>query len=79
MPYEDLLVALRKQPFEPFRIYLTDGKVYDVRHPELVLPGRRSFIVGFTGKGYDDLVYDRYETVALVHVVRFEPMVASQG
>ena len=34
---EDLAAALTRQPFEPFRLCLSDGKTYDVRHPDLVL------------------------------------------
>ena len=33
----DVLEALRRRPFEPFRIQVSDGSTYDVRHPELVL------------------------------------------
>ena len=29
-----------KRPFEPFRVCLTDGRTYDITHPELCLPGR---------------------------------------
>jgi hypothetical protein len=25
---------LRKQPFRPFRVYVSDGATYDVAHPE---------------------------------------------
>lgn len=31
---EDILEMLRATPFEPFRVYLTDGAVYEVRHPD---------------------------------------------
>jgi hypothetical protein len=34
-----------KQPFEPFRILVADGKHYDVRHPEsLALSGKGRII-----------------------------------
>src|SRR5512142_1083128 len=31
---------LTSRPFQPFRITLTDGRTYDVSHPELALFGR---------------------------------------
>ncbi len=38
----DLLQPLRKRLFEPFRILVSDGTTYDVRHPELVINSRTS-------------------------------------
>ena len=32
---------LRKQPFQPFRIYMTDGSQFEIRHPELMPQTRR--------------------------------------
>jgi len=74
MPPEDLWERLRKQPFEPFRIHLTDGVAYDVRHPELVMVGCRSAVVGVTQSEQQPPFYDRATTVALVHIVRLEPI-----
>jgi hypothetical protein len=39
MALEDLLERLRTQPFQPFRIYLRDGRHHDIchRHVSLVL------------------------------------------
>lgn len=75
MPPDKLLEALARAPFEPFRIHMTDGKVYDIRHPEMVLLDRRSAHVGVTrevnGKWQ---IYDRFAMIALIHVVRLEPI-----
>ncbi len=46
MPPEDLEKKIRQRPFRPFRMFLTGGTVYDVRHPELLLLGRRSLVLG---------------------------------
>ena len=29
-----ILKLLRKRPFFPFRVYVSDGAIYDVTHPE---------------------------------------------
>jgi hypothetical protein len=80
--YQDVQQELRKRPFEPFRIILTDGKTYDVTHPERILVGKRSFIFGVvvegSGAGNGETAYDRYETVAMLHVVRLEPLAHPQ-
>ncbi|HEY7424389.1 MAG TPA: hypothetical protein VH682_09195 [Gemmataceae bacterium] len=74
MPPADLLQALRKRPFEPFRIQVSDGSVYDVPHPELVLVGLGSAVIGIPAAGQTQLPYERYETVALRHVVKLIPL-----
>jgi hypothetical protein len=74
MPPQDLWEKLRQQPFDPFRICLTDGTTYEVRHPELVMVGRRSAVVGVSETEQPPPFYDRATTVALVHIVRLEPI-----
>jgi hypothetical protein len=49
MANEELREILRRSPFEPFRLVMTDGTAYDIRHPDLLMVGRRSIIVGLTG------------------------------
>lgn len=34
MNRKEIIGHLQKQPFEPFRIRMNNGKTYDVRHPE---------------------------------------------
>ena len=45
MPPADLLAALRRRPFEPFRLICLDGMVYEVNHPELVMVAIGSALV----------------------------------
>jgi hypothetical protein len=74
VPPEDLRNMLMQQPFVPFRIHLSDGRIFDVRHREMVWVGRRVAVVGvFSPDGY----LDRHETVAFVHVVSLEPIPAA--
>lgn len=73
MPPLDILQALRKRPFEPFRLLITDGSSYDVRHPELVIVGLGSLVLGIPASGQPGL-YERYETIALNHVVKLLPL-----
>ena len=65
---QDLLEFTRRRPFAPFRICMTDGRSYDVRHPDQVIVLRSRAVVGIGGNGVAESVVD----VALVHVVRLE-------
>lgn len=67
----ELRALLRRQPFVPLRLHLTDGKQYDIRHPEMALLTRTTVDLGFDqepGSGIADAI----EFVSLVHIVRVE-------
>ena len=66
MAPEDLERKLRSRPFTPFRMYLSDGATYEVNHPELVLLGRRSLVLGLTADPQATL-YERAIDVDLLH------------
>jgi len=73
---DDLLGAIHKRPFEPFRIQASDGTVYDVHHPELVMVGLGAIIIGLPPTGQSKPVYERTETISLQHVVKLLPLAA---
>ena len=77
MALDDLLEALRRRPFVPFRLTLTEGSTYEVRHPELCVPARRSMFIGIPAPGDRERVYDRYVIADLLHVVKLEPLEAA--
>ena len=70
----DLLQAVRRRPFEPFRLEVADGTTYDVRHPELVMVGLGALIIGIPAPAQTQPVYERAETVSLGHVVKLVPL-----
>lgn len=73
MSPEELRDTLRRTPFEPFRLVMTDGTAYDIRHPDLLMIGRRSAMVGLTGHPAQTF-YERSVKVDLLHVIRLEPL-----
>jgi hypothetical protein len=73
MAPEELRDSLRQQPFEPFRLVLTDGAHFDIRHPDLLWVGRRSAYVGLTGQPGQTL-FERAVKVDLLHISRLEPL-----
>jgi hypothetical protein len=71
MSADDLLNVIRQRPFSPFVLVTTDGTRYEIRHPEMLMPGRRTVTIGLP----DDPtlpVYDRQVIVSLLHVQRLE-------
>lgn len=74
MAPEELQAALHRQPFVPFRLTLTEGSTYEVRHPELCMAGRRSAVVGLQKPGNSGLLFDHSVTFDLLHVVKLEPL-----
>lgn len=72
---EDLLNYLRRRPFQPFRVTLTDGRTYDVHHPELAMVGRSSVAIGQMQPQEAEPIYDRMVTVSLLHIMQIEPIV----
>lgn len=70
---EELRDIIREQPFRPFRIFVSDGSAYDVRHPELIMVTRRSINIALpTANGND--VPDAYVRCDPVHITRIEPI-----
>ncbi len=69
---EDLLELLRKQPFEPFRIHLSDGVAFDVRHPDMAIVQRSKIIVAVPGPEGPDGPAERTVNCALIHITRTE-------
>jgi len=74
MRSQDVREFLRAQPFQPFRLTLTDGRTYDVRHPELAMVGRSIMAVGVPSVGEDEPIFDRLVTVSLPHIIQAEPI-----
>ena len=63
---------LRKQPFSPIRVFLSDGSTYDIRHPELAAVSRAEIVIGLEATGDD--VPDRFAYCDPVHITRIEPI-----
>lgn len=77
MSQQDLLDMLQIRSFQPFRIHLTDGTVYEIRHPEMMVVGRTKALVFFPPDDMDLPAIDRCEAVALIHITRLEPVESS--
>ena len=74
MRAQDVSEFVRKRPFEPFRIMLTNGITYDVVHPDLVMVGHWAITIGLPRPNGPQTIYDRVVTVSLLHVMQIEPL-----
>lgn len=74
MNQHDVLEMLQVRPFQPFRIHVSAGTVYEIRHPEMMVVGRTRALVFFPPEGMSLPVLDRFESVALLHITRLEPL-----
>jgi hypothetical protein len=54
-------------------MHVSDGTVYDIQHPELVMVGVASAVVGLPAAGQAQPLYERYDIVDLRHIVRLAP------
>ena len=75
MAPNEILDALHTKPFEPFRMCMTDGRAYDVYHPEMCMVGKRSVTIGITAQP-TDVLYDRTIKLDPLHILRLEPLAA---
>lgn len=73
MAPEELRDALKQQPFQPFRLVMTDVASFEIRHPDLLMVGLRTATVGLTGQP-GQTFYERTVKVDLLHVIRIEPL-----
>jgi hypothetical protein len=78
MPATDLLRMLRAQPFAPFRMHVSEGVVYDIRHPEMVIVMAASAIVAFPDPANEEMA-SGWEVVDLRHIIRLELIQSQAG
>jgi hypothetical protein len=76
--FDDLKNLLDARPFQPFRLFLSDGGHVDVLSRELVILGKRFAVVGILDPDTNDKAVDRYTTVWYLHVARHEMLKPGQ-
>ena len=63
---------LTKRPFQPFRLVMSSGQTYDVRHPEMAFLTRSDILVGIGDT--DEGVPAEFKICSLLHVTSIEPL-----
>lgn len=72
MRADDIRSHLRRQPFQPIRVYISDGSKYDVRHPELMLVTRTEVVIALDPGS--DKVPEHKVFCDPVHITQIEPV-----
>jgi hypothetical protein len=64
---------LTKRPFQPFRLVMSSGQKYDVRHPEMAFLTKSDILVGIGDT--DEGVLAAFKICSLLKVTSIEPAV----
>jgi hypothetical protein len=62
MTSEDLIELISERPFIPLRVYLSNGRTHDIRHPEMAIVGRDVVAIGV------QLEEDEFPRIRLVDI-----------
>lgn len=71
MQAEEIRTHLRKKPFQPFRVHLSEGTSFEVPHPELALLNQREIAIALGGRG--DKIPERFVYCDILHITHLEP------
>jgi hypothetical protein len=71
MGAEPIREMLRRQPFEPFEVVLSNGERYPVRHPEFAVLVRQTLVIGYPDS-------DRISICGLLHIASIERLPTGQ-
>jgi hypothetical protein len=63
---QQILDLQRRAPFQPFKFHMSDGRIVDVAHPEMMLVYRNSIVVANPG---EDEVGQRF---SILHITSLE-------
>lgn len=67
--FRDLLAA---RPFRPFRLVMSSGQSYEVRHPEVAMVTKSDLVIGVDIE--EDEIPARFKICSLLHVTAIEPL-----
>jgi hypothetical protein len=73
LTHQDLTRLLEQSPFVPFRLHLTSGQAFEVRHPEFVWVFRNYLPLAVPTPEKSKLM-DRQEYISLLHILRIEQL-----
>lgn len=71
MRAEQIHAHLQRRPFEPIRVFLSDGSHYHVRHPDMAIVSARTLVIGIGG---GNGMPEQFAFCDPVHVTRIEPL-----
>ena len=69
---KDILDLARRQPFQPFRIHLSDGSSHDVLHPEVLKVSTNTVLLFIPKTKFDFMEFDDCKTISILHITQLE-------
>ena len=72
MNQDEILRLNRQQPFEPYRLVLTTGESYEIRHPDMALVTRSTVHVGIPAAKSKSDAAREVAFVSLIQVGKIE-------
>lgn len=63
---------VRRDPFRPYRVTLTDGRTYDVTHPDFGVVGLDVVVIGVMQEDSGQKKPYREVLISLTHVMQIE-------
>jgi len=72
MAFQVFQELMTQRPFQPFRLVMSSGQTYEVRHPEMALLTRSDMLVGIDQS--DEGVPAHFKICSLLHVTAVGPL-----
>jgi hypothetical protein len=72
MTAEDLIELLEERPFVPLRLHLADGRVREIRHPEMAIVAQSHVVIGIP-RDDESHVAVRTTFCSIPNIVEVEP------
>jgi len=66
-----------EKPFKPFRLVMSSGQTYEVRHPEMAMLTKTDILVGLEFE--EDGIPTRFKICSMLHVTAVEPLQSSSN
>jgi hypothetical protein len=76
MRKDDVMQLIRAEPFRPLRLFITNGDIFDIRHPEMIAVTNGVVHLAKQGLKEDEKLEhsDVSVVVSLIHIVKVEKM-----
>jgi hypothetical protein len=72
MTLEAIRNLLNRRPFEPIRITMSTGTIFEVRHPEMAILARSAMLIVLPDR--DGGPSDRWEFLSYLHIAHVETL-----
>ncbi len=76
MRAEELIGIFSEQPFVPMRLHMSNGRVHEIRHPEMAIVGEEVVALGIV---QDESELPRIRMVSISHINEIEHTPSKTG